>query len=736
VLARDGTPLRAFAAADGVWRYPTTPSEVSPLYLEALLGYEDRWFRWHVGVNPLALGRASVQAMQHGEIVSGGSTLTMQVARLIEPTPRTALGKLRQMVRALQLELRLSKDEILTLYLDLAPFGGNVVGVQAASWAYLGKPANRLSRAEAALLAVLPQAPSRLRPDRHPADAKAARDKVLGRLADLGIWSAKELEEAQLEPVVARRLRPPMSAALLAERLHRERPDARVIESTIDPQLQVAIERRVTNYLSRLPPKTSAAVLVVDNDTLESRVYVGSGAFGDPERLGHVDMAAATRSPGSTLKPFLYGLALDEGLIHSESLLVDAPQSFDGYRPANFGDTFNGPVSAADALRLSLNVPAVDLLQRVTPQKFAARLRHAGVELQMPAGAEPNLAMILGGAGTTLEQLVGSYTSFGREGVGGHVRLVQDEAKRERRVLSRGAAWIVRAILEAHPRPGDSVQGLDLSSRPRLAWKTGTSYGFRDSWAIGVTPHRTIGVWLGRPDGTPMPGQYGAATALPLLFALVDSLPRTPDDITLPALPPEVAKRDVCWPLGLAFDPAHPELCQRKREAWVLDGVVPPTLHDPNDATFAAFETTYLADADGARLLPGCAGADTAATSRIARWPTLAQPWLRPGEIRASTLPALASGCGALEAAPTRALRIDGIAAGTTLRRAPNSPLPPVLDLKALGADGPVAWLVDGQLVGESTQPLRHRFDHAGEVRIVALDRRGAYDSVELKVID
>ena len=221
VLARDGTPLRAFAAADGVWRYPTTPEEVSPLYLEALFGYEDRWFRWHLGVNPLALGRALVQAVEHGEVVSGGSTLTMQVARLIEPMPRTGLGKLRQMIRATQLEVRLSKHEILTLYLDLAPFGGNVVGVQAASWAYLGKSANKLSRAEAALLAVLPQAPSRLRPDRHPTEAKEARDKVLGRLADLGIWDAAALAEAQLEPVVARRLRPPMSAALLAERLHR-----------------------------------------------------------------------------------------------------------------------------------------------------------------------------------------------------------------------------------------------------------------------------------------------------------------------------------------------------------------------------------------------------------------------------------------------------------------------------------------------------------------------------------
>ena len=330
VVARDGTPLRAFADRDGVWRYPAAPESVSPLYLQALLNYEDRWFWRHPGVNPWALLRAGGQWMQRGRIVSGGSTLTMQVARILDRHSRTPWGKLKQLLRALQLEAHLSKREILTLYLERAPFGGTIEGVEAASWAYLGKPASQLSQAEAALLAVLPQSPSRLRPDRHPEAAQAARDKVLARMAKLGVWSEQDVRDARIEPVVARSLQPPLQAALLAERLRQAQPREARIESTLDVELQRTLEERVSAYFSALPERTSAALLVVDNASMEARAYVGSVAFGDKARLGHVDMVRAWRSPGSTLKPFLYGLALDDGLIHSESLLIDAPQSFGG----------------------------------------------------------------------------------------------------------------------------------------------------------------------------------------------------------------------------------------------------------------------------------------------------------------------------------------------------------------------------------------------------------------------
>ncbi|MFI4968982.1 MAG: penicillin-binding protein 1C, partial [Lysobacterales bacterium] len=727
VLARDGTPLRAFPDRDGVWRYPVKPEDVSPLYLQALLTYEDRWFYRHPGVNPFAMARAAGQWIVHRGLVSGGSTLTMQVARILDGTPHSATGKLRQILRALQLEAHLSKKEILTLYLDRAPFGGTIAGVEAASWAYLGKPASRLSHAEAALLTVLPQMPSRLRPDRNADAARKARDKVLERMADLGVWSQAEVHDAEIESVAARALQPPLSAALLAERLREEHPGARRITTTIDAQLQRALESRVTGYLTRLPDRTSAALLVVDNTTLEARAYVGSAAFGDEARLGHVDMVRAWRSPGSTLKPFLYGLALDDGLIDSESLLIDAPQSFGSYRPGNFDMAYNGPIGAAEALRLSLNVPAVDLIDRIGPVRFAARLANAGLTLRLPRGVAPNLSVILGGTGVRMEDLVGAYTALNRGGVAGRVRYADDDAVTDRRILSDGAAWIVRDILEANPRPGYAPGTFDSGSRPRVAWKTGTSYGFRDAWAVGATRDYTLAVWIGRPDGTPLPGQYGSVTALPLMFQVVDSLPRNALSAAPAPPPPSVTQADVCWPLGFAFDATHHDLCHQKHTAWVLNAVIPPTLPE-RDATIWSAGLVHLRTdmRTGVRLSATCTSKQIAEVD-IARWPALAYPWLSRDLRRRASLPPLAKGCAADGLDASQPIRIDGIADHAAIARAPNSDKPATLRLRALGASGGVLWLVNGKLEGEThgAQPFEHAFEQAGMQDITALATTG-----------
>ena len=317
VLAEDGTPLWRFADANGVWRYPVQPSEVSPLYLDALLTYEDRWFYQHPGVNPLALGRAAWQNLTGGRVLSGGSTLSMQVARLLDPHERTLPGKLRQLWRTAQLEWHLSKDQILTLYLNRAPFGGTLQGVAAASWAYLGKSPLQLTHSEAALLAVLPQAPSRLRPDRHPGRAQVARDKVLRRLAEYRVWPQSAVNEALEEPLLlAPRLEPSL-APLLARRLNRPNSPA-LIRTTIDANLQRRLEDLLLGWRARLPEHTSAAIVVVETESMAVRAYLGSVDINDARRFGHVDMITAMRSPGSTLKPFLYGMTMDAGLIHSE----------------------------------------------------------------------------------------------------------------------------------------------------------------------------------------------------------------------------------------------------------------------------------------------------------------------------------------------------------------------------------------------------------------------------------
>ncbi|MFZ5637196.1 MAG: penicillin-binding protein 1C [Pseudomonadota bacterium] len=761
VVARDGTPLRAFADADGVWRYPATPESVSPLYLEALLNYEDRWFWQHPGVNPVALLRAGAQMATSGEVVSGGSTLTMQVARILDAKrtrhTRTPFRKLRQILRALQLEAHLSKREILILYLERAPFGGTIEGVEAASWAYLGKPASRLSHAEAALLAVLPQSPSKRRPDRHPEAAQAARDKVLVRMADLGVWTRAEVDDARIEPVVSRQLQSPMIAALLAQRLRgaqtktqksmseRSDPNGNAsstsvstrIVSTIDANLQRTLEERVSAYFSNLPERTSAALLVVDNETMEARAYVGSLRFGDRERLGHVDMVRAWRSPGSTLKPFLYGMAIDDGLIHSESLLVDAPQNFGDYRPGNFGESFNGPIGAAQALRSSLNVPAVDLLDRIGPQRFAARIGHAGLAMKFPGDSKPNLALILGGTGVRLEDLVGAHAAFNRNGIAGRVRYTPQDPAIDRRVLSPGAAWIVRDILESNPRPGELEQ-YDRGSRPRVAWKTGTSYGFRDAWAVGGTRRYTVGVWVGRPDGTPLPGQYGALTALPLLFEVVDSLPGNARDAVASKPPPNVARVEICWPLGIAAEGLPSSLCQRRFEAWTLDGAVPPTFAERGARLWSAGRERFEIDLDsGRRITAVCSLPHRTETREIARWPALASPWLGAETRRASTLPPLADDCMPDGRDADEELRIDGLNDGATLAAAPGSAHAVRLSLRALGTEREVQWLLDGRWIGETAgrEPLVRDFGEPGEHTLTALSASGAWATLSYRVV-
>ena len=743
VAARDGSPLRAFADTHGIWRYPTTPEQVSTLYVQALIAYEDRWFWKHPGVNPVALLRAGGQVLGNRRIVSGGSTLTMQVARILDPSlrgsrTRTPLGKLRQVLRALQLEAHLSKRQILTLYLERAPFGGTIEGVEAASWAYLGKPAARLSHAEAAFLAVLPQSPSRLRPDRSPEAARKARDKLLARMASGGTWTQAQVEDARIESVVSRRLRPPMSAALLAQRLRTTYPKAGRITSTVDASLQRTLEERVATYFSDLPPRTSAALLVVDNASLEARAYVGSVAFGDKPRLGHVDMVQAWRSPGSTLKPFLYGMALDAGMIHSESLLVDAPQSFGGYRPSNFDAAFNGPVGAATALRLSLNVPAVDLLERVGPARFAARLEHAGITLKFPRGASPNLSMILGGTGARLEDLVGAFAALHRDGIAGRVRYAAVDPRVERRLLSPGAAWIVREVLAANPRPGESDGTFDTGRRPRVAWKTGTSYGYRDAWAIGGTRRYTVGVWVGRPDGTPLPGQYGAATALPLLFDVVDSLPRQSGDAERVPKPASVAETDVCWPLGIAADAQPAALCQKRMPAWVLDGAIPPTFAERDARLWNAGIEHFQVDAkSGRRVSADCTLPHDARAAQIARWPALASPWLPAAWRDASRLPALAQDCSDDGRDAGDGLRIDGLQDGATLARPPGSAAGVRLSLRALGSEGRVQWLLDGRWIGETDggRSLVHMFETPGNHELTALADSGAWHALRFRVL-
>jgi penicillin-binding protein 1C len=727
IVARDGTPLRAFPDRDHVWRHPVALSDVSPLYLEALEHYEDRWFRWHPGVNPVALGRAAWQWVWHGRIVSGGSTLSMQLARISEPTPRTIGGKAKQILRTLQLERRYSKDEILAFYINYAPMGGVLEGVEAASRGYLGKPSRRLSHADAALLTVLPQAPSRFRPDRRPERARMARDKVLQRMA--GVWSEDDLRDARQEPIIAQTVRDPLLAPLLAERLRKQAGGVQRIDTTIDAGMQESVELLLAHRLGILPPRVSMAALVVDNATLEVRAYVGSADFADADRFAFVDMVRAARSPGSTLKPFLYGLALDEGLIHSESLLADVPQSFGGYQPGNFQQSFHGPVSVSEALIKSLNVPAVEVLDRLDPQRFVAALRRGGFKLEFPRGEAPNLSVILGGASTSLEQLVGAYTAFAREGMAGKPRYRPDDPLVEQRMLSPGAAFIIRDILESGGPVGRAVrQGAGIQRG--IAWKTGTSFGFRDAWSIGVSDHYTVGVWVGRPDGTPNPGFFGANIAAPLLVDIFTAIDKAPPTSRLP--PSSVRQQSICWPLGTRFDPAEESLCHRTALAWLLNDTAPPTF--PDRLRGGEARTAYEVDAaSGLRVRTECASGPRVRIE-TARWPAALESWLT-ADIRARALPpAWDSRCSASSGSGA-GLHIVGLTHGEIIRRPRDQP--PLIRLELRGQQhGQVYWLINGRLFARqpAEQPFIQRLEETGRVDITVMDDQGRYDRISVSV--
>ncbi|TNV20265.1 peptidoglycan glycosyltransferase PbpC [Buttiauxella sp. B2] len=720
VVAADGTPLWRFADENGIWRYPVTLNDVSPRYLEALINYEDRWFWDHPGINPLSILRAAWQDLFNGKVISGGSTLTMQVARLLDPHPRTFGGKIRQMWRALQLEWHLSKEQILTLYLNRAPFGGTLQGVGAASWVYLGKSPQQLSYAEAALLAVLPQAPSRLRPDRWPERAQTARNKVLLRMAEQAVWEPQQVKESLEEPVWLAPRQMPQLAPLLSRYLV-NRSNAQKITTTIDASMQRQLEELALNWKAQLPPRSSLAILVVDHTTMEVRGWVGSVDINDQNRFGHVDMVTAIRSPGSVLKPFVYGLALDEGLIHPTSLLQDVPRRFGDYRPGNFDTGFHGPVSMSEALVRSLNLPAVQVLEAYGPKRFAAQLRNVGLDLRFPEGSEPNLSLILGGGGARLDQIVAAYSAFARHGRAAQLRLQPEQPLLERPLMSDGAAWIIRRILAGEAQPQSDAT---LPPVVPLAWKTGTSYGYRDAWAVGINPRYLIGIWTGRPDSTPVAGQFGLGSAVPLLNQVNNLLQASSaaQQARLPVdpRPASVSAGEVCWPGGqnLAVGDSN---CRRRLAGWLLDNSQPPTLEAPGQEGVQGSRKVVWLDELGKRVAADCPGATQ---HIISLWPMPLEPWLPVSERRVARLPEASAQCPPQQKDEVTPLLLLGVREGAILKRLPGE-LRLVLRLSAQGGQGDRWWFLNGEPVSGNGNGIALNLDKTGVYQVLVLDEAG-----------
>ncbi|MBY4631496.1 penicillin-binding protein 1C [Rhizobium croatiense] len=515
VLDADGQLLRAFATAEGRWRLKTGVADVDPQFLRMLVAYEDQRFYDHGGVDVWALGRASLQFVRNGRIVSGASTLSMQVARLIEPrAERSFAAKLLQLARAVQIERRLSKDEILDLYLTHAPYGGNLEGVRAASLAYFGKEPRRLTVAEAALLVALPQLPERRRPDRNLQAAQEARKRVLERAAVAEVVGDGEAGRAEAVAIPMRRMQLPALAAHVAEAALRKQPAVLKHQTTLKKPVQQGLEAVARAAAMKLGPKLSLAMVMADAQTGAIVGEVGSADYFDASRSGWIDMTRVNRSPGSTLKPFIYGLAFEQGLVSQETIIEDRPADFFGYRPRNFDMSYQGDVTVREALQLSLNVPAVKLLDAVGPSRLMVRFRRAEVRPVLPPNETPGLAIGLGGVGITLKDLVQLYTALADRGrparLGDGITGTPEKLDGEP-LLEPVAVWNVADILSGVIPPAGAPQR-------GIAYKTGTSYGYRDAWTVGYDGRYVLGVWVGRPDNSAVPGLTGYGTAAPILF--------------------------------------------------------------------------------------------------------------------------------------------------------------------------------------------------------------------------
>ncbi len=546
-----GDLVHAYLTRDEKWRMQTELGEVSSLLKKTIVQKEDRYFYRHPGVNPLALAKAFVKNIFRMKRTSGASTITMQVARALEPKRRTYLNKSIEVFRALQLEVKYSKDEILTLYLNLLPYGSNIEGVKAASWLYFRKSPDHLSLAEITALSIIPNRPSSLVIGRNNDLIVRERNRWLHQFAQEKLFTDKEIQDALHEPLTATRGAVPQFIPHLGYKfLKTGQPN---IRSTIDLNTQLKVEKLVEDYSRsiRYLGIRNAAVVVINNTTQQVVAYVGSANFLDTTDGGQVNGAAAVRQPGSTLKPLLYGMCIDEGLMTPKMVLTDVPVAYDGYAPENFDRKFNGYITMEYALEHSLNIPAVKSLHLLGKDKLVAKLAACNFRQVRKDQSKLGLSMILGGCGATLEELTGLYASFAHNGVWTAPAYRLGETKQPHvQVISPAATYMINETLSKLNRPDFPLSWQATEHMPKIAWKTGTSYGKRDAWSIGYNNHFTVGVWVGNFSGTGVAELSGASTATPLLFRLFNTLDYNSDQEWFQQ-PDGCSIRTVCSETGL-----------------------------------------------------------------------------------------------------------------------------------------------------------------------------------------
>jgi penicillin-binding protein 1C len=585
ILTSDGTPLRGFLTSGDKWRFYCPLDEISDYQIKAVIAKEDKYFYYHPGVNPISILRAAAENISAGRIESGASTITMQVVRLLEKRPRTIFNKAIEALQALRLELAYSKDEILEMYLNLAPYGGNIEGVRAASILFFNKSSAQLSLAEAVTLSIVPNKPTTMALGRNNERLAGYRNEWLRKFRKDDVFDGDQIDAATAEKLRARRHKAPFIAPHLALRAFNDNPEKNVVRTSIIPDVQQRISNSLQKYIRNYNPHGvfNAAAVVIDNRTDRIIAYAGSQNFSDDAHYGQVDGVQALRSPGSTLKPLIYAIAIDRGILTPNRKIPDVPTDFGNYSPENFDESYSGYVSMAEALARSLNVPAVRTLDKIGVDTLINCLTRAGFSNINKNREKLGLSLALGGCGVTLEQLAGLYSAIANGGLYRPPTYIFGKISSDTvRLFSQEAAYIITQILTTPGRPDYPHSYHFAPEAVRIAWKTGTSYGRRDAWSIGFNSNYTIGVWAGNFDGTHSHILTGAEVATPLLFELfrfVDPSGNPPAQVR----PRNILLRKVCQATGLPPGPHCNNLitdmyiplvstntkCSHARQKWV-----------------------------------------------------------------------------------------------------------------------------------------------------------------------
>ncbi|MBC8185946.1 penicillin-binding protein 1C [candidate division KSB1 bacterium] len=727
ILDKDSKMLRVTLAADEMWRIPIKTGDISPALKKAVLAYEDRHFYYHFGVNPIAIFRAMIANCKAGKIVQGGSTITMQMARLIEPKPRTVKNKLIEIFRAFQLELRYSKKEILTFYFNLAPYGGNIVGVGAASYLYFNKDPKHLSLGECCLLAAIPNSPNKLRPDLNIEAAKKARLKVLKLLLNQTKISVGKKIEAQSEPLPNKRFPLPFEIPHLSNSLIQKYPQTKIINTAIDNDIQRLAEKILKSHLSPLENKgiTNGAVVVIENRNHNLRALVGSKDFYDIQNSGQVNGALAPRSPGSALKPFIYALGIENGIISPESLLFDVPVEYSGYRPVNYDDTYHGAVTVREALIRSLNVPAVNLYAKLGGDGIYSFLKEAGISTLPKPQNYYGLSLILGGCGVNLLELTNLYAGLANGGKFKPVRFLKADVDFEgKQLLSKSTCFILSEMLSELRRPElPSVWEYSINM-PKVAWKTGTSYGHRDAWSIGYTPKYTIGVWVGNFDGKGVPELVGAEAAAPVLFSLFNVINK-PSGNNWFLQPQTVKQRQVCSKSGMPLG----EYCASAKDELFLPGISPYLKCNLHQLIFVDVKT-------GKRLCSHCRDGKNYEERIVEKWPAEIATWMARNGFSLDLIPEhyplcskIVSGKKPIILSPTSQTEYK-IRPGVNLKYQKI-----LLDATVSNETKTIYWFLDGKLVfsGRPTEKAFFTPTH-GIHRVLCTDDQGRDSEVRFVI--